>query len=165
MALQQTALPTKLTLEVVTPERKILSETVDEVVLPARDGYRGVLPGHAPLLTSLKIGQVEYRQGSEKFYLSLAWGFAEILPEKVTILADVAERPEEIDVERAKAKKEEIERQIRQPGPDFDFAKAQDQLQKAIVRIDIGTQRVKRLPGEPTRRAPQAGRIRQDPGN
>ena len=159
------ALPTKLTLEVVTPERKILSETVDEVVLPGRDGYLGVLPGHAPLLTSLKIGQVEYRQGSEKSYLSLAWGFAEILPEKVTILADVAERPEEIDVERAKAKKEEIERQIRQPGPDFDFTKAQDQLQKAIVRIDIGTQRVKRLPGEPTRRAPQAGRIRQDPGN
>jgi len=67
MALQQTALPTKLTLEVVTPERKILSEVVDEVVLPGRDGYLGVLPGHAPLLTSLKIGQVEYRQGGEKF--------------------------------------------------------------------------------------------------
>src|SRR5436190_10197720 len=100
------ALPTKLTLEVVTPERKILSEVVDEVVLPGRDGYLGVLPGHAPLLTSLKIGQVEYRQGSEKSYLSLAWGFAEVLPDKVTILADVAERPEEIDVERAKAKKE-----------------------------------------------------------
>src|SRR4029453_8150063 len=77
--------------EIVTPERKILSETVDEVVLPGRDGYLGVLPGHAPLLTSLKIGEVEYRQGSEKSYLSLAWGFAEILPDKVTILADVAE--------------------------------------------------------------------------
>jgi F-type H+-transporting ATPase subunit epsilon len=140
-------LPTKLTLEVVTPERKILSETVDEVVLPGRDGYLGVLPGHAPLLTSLRIGEVEYRQGGEKSYLSLAWGFAEILPEKVTILADVAERPEEIDIERAKAKKEEIERQIKTAGPDF------------------GTMRVKRLPGEPTRRAPHAGRIRQEPGS
>ena len=156
------ALPTKLTLEVVTPERKILSETVDEVVLPGREGYLGVLPGHAPLLTSLKIGEVEYRQGSEKSYLSLAWGFAEVLPDKVTILADVAERPEEIDVERAKAKKEEIERQLRQPGPDFDFAKAQDSLQKAIVRIDVVTSRAKRLPGEPTRRAPRAARIHQD---
>src|SRR5947207_14147308 len=106
------SLPTKLTLAVVTPEKKILSETVDEGVLTGRDGYLGVLPGHAPLLTSLKIGQVEYRQGGEKSYLSLAWGFAEVLPDKVTILADVAERPEEIDVERAKAKKEEIERQI-----------------------------------------------------
>ena len=157
------ALPTKLTLEVVTPERKILSETVDEVVLPGRDGYLGVLPGHAPLLTSLKIGQVEYRQGNEKSYLSLAWGFAEILPDKVTILADVAERPEEIDVERAKARKEEIERQIKTAGADFDFAAAQDALQKAIVRIDIGTMRVKRLPGEPQRRAPRAGRIHHGP--
>jgi F-type H+-transporting ATPase subunit epsilon len=156
------ALPTKITLEVVTPERKILSEVVDEVVLPGRDGYLGVLPGHAPLLTSLKIGQIEYRQGSEKHYLSLAWGFAEILPEKVTILADVAERPEEIDVERAKARKAEIEQQLKQPGPDFDFAKAQDSLQKAIVRIDIGMMRVKRLPGEPTRHAPQAGRMHRD---
>lgn len=159
------ALPTKLTLEVVTPERKILSEVVDEVVLPGRDGYLGVLPGHAPLLTSLKIGQIEYRQGSEKHYLSLAWGFAEVLPEKVTVLADVAERPEEIDVERAKARKEEIERQLRQPSADFDFTKAQDSLQKAIVRIDIGLNRVKRLPGEPERRAPRAGRIHQDPGS
>jgi F-type H+-transporting ATPase subunit epsilon len=117
-------------------------------------------------LTSLKIGQVEYRQGKEKQYLSLAWGFAEILPDRVTILADVAERPEEIDLERAKARKAEIERQLQQPGPDFDFAKAQDSLQKAIVRIDIGMMRAKRLPGEPDRRAPRAGRIHQEkPGD
>src|SRR5438093_10002040 len=159
------ALPTRLTLEIVTPERRILSETVDEIVLPGREGYLGVLPGHAPLLTSLKIGQVEYRQGSEKHFVALAWGFAEVLPEKVTILADMAERPEEIDVERAKAKKEEIERQLRSAGADFDFAAAQDSLQKAIVRIDVAMQRVKRLPGEPARRAPRAGRIHgEEPG-
>src|SRR5438093_12730734 len=99
------ALPEKLKLEIVTPERKILCETVDEVVLPGREGYLGVLPGHAPLLTSLKIGQVEYRKGKQPFYLSLAWGFAEILPERVTILAEIAEPAEEIDVERAQAKK------------------------------------------------------------
>ena len=159
------ALPTRLTLEIVTPERRILSETVDEIVLPGREGYLGVLPGHAPLLTSLKIGQVEYRQGAEKHFIALAWGFAEVLPEKVTILADMAERPEEIDVERAKAKKEEIERRLGAPGADFDFAAAQDSLQKAIVRIDVAMQRVKRLPGEPERRVPRAGRMHsEEPG-
>jgi len=153
------ALPAKLTLDVVTPEKKLLSETVDEVTLPGREGYLGVLPGHAPLLTSLKIGEVEYRQGTAKHAIALAWGFAEILPDRVTILADIAERPDEIDVERATRKKEEIERQMKQPAPDFDFAKAQDALQKEIVRIDIGTRLGKRLPGEPTRHAPKAGRI------
>src|SRR5437867_212179 len=113
---QTMAIPDELTLEVVTPERKVLSETVDEVVLPGREGYLGVLPGHTPLLTSLKIGQVEYRQGAERHYVSLAWGFAEVLPERVTILAEVAERADEIDLERAKAKREEIERQLKAPG-------------------------------------------------
>jgi len=156
------ALPTNLTLEVVTPDRKILSEVVDEVVLPGSEGYLGVLPGHAPLLTLLKIGLVEYRQGSEKHYLALAWGFAEVLPERVTILAELAERPEEIDLERAKAKKEEIERQMKGAGGDFDFAAAQASLEKAIVRIDIGT-RFKPLPGETKRRAPRAGRLPTTP--
>jgi F-type H+-transporting ATPase subunit epsilon len=152
------ALPDKLTLEIVTPERKILSETVDEVVLPGREGYLGVLPGHAPLLASLKIGRVEYRKGKEPFYLSLAWGFAEVLPERVTVLAEIAEAAEEIDVERAQAKKAEIERQLKQAGPGFDFAKAQESLEKAIVRVDVAALHMKRLPGEPLRRAPKTGR-------
>lgn len=159
------ALPTKLKLEVVTPERAILSETVDEVVLPGREGSFGVLPGHTPMLASLKIGQVEYRIGAEKSYLALAGGFVEVLPEKVTVLADVAEHPEEIDVERARAKKAELEAQLKTAGPDFDFERAQDSLRKAIVRIDLAT-RLKPLPGEPTRRAPRAGRIHTEtPGD
>ena len=159
-------LPTKLTLEVVTPEKKVLSESVDEVVLPGREGYLGVLPCHAPLLTSLRIGQVEYRQGGATARLALAWGFAEVLPDRVSILADVAERPDEIDLERAKAKKEEIERAMKEAAPGFDFAKAQDSLQKAIVRIDIATGLGRRLPGEPSRRAPKAGRIHsEEPGD
>src|SRR5712691_134906 len=149
------SLPTKLILKVVTPEREILSETVDEVILPGREGYLGVLPGHAPLLTSLKIGAVEYRIGAEKHYLSLAWGFAEVLPDRVTVLADVAEHPEEIDLERARVKKKEIERQLEQPSADFDFAAAQASLQKATVRIDLASRIGKRLPGEPPRKAPR----------
>lgn len=160
------ALPDKLTLEIVTPERKVLSETVDSVVLPGREGYLGVLPGHAPLLTSLKIGQVEYRKGKETFYLSLAWGFAEVLPERVTILAEVAEAADEIDVERAKAKKAEIERRIKEAGAGFDFAEAQESLQKAIVRLDVVALQMKRLPGEPPRKAPRTARIHtDDPGD
>ena len=160
------ALPEKLTLEIVTPDRKVLSEVVDEVVLPGREGYLGVLPGHAPLLTSLKIGQVEYRQGNEKHLLSLAWGFAEVLPEKVTILAEIAERADEIDLDRARAKKEELERLMKAPGPGFDFAAAQASLEKAEVRIEVVMRMGKRLPGEPTRHAPRAGRIQSnDPGD
>lgn len=159
------ALPTKLKLEIVTPERSILSETVDEVVLPGRDGYFGVLPGHTPLLASLRIGEVELRIGNEKRYLSLSGGFVEVLPDRVTVLADVAERLEEIDLERAHAKKTELERLLKEAGPEFDFAHAQDSLRKAIVRIDLAT-RMKPLPGEPTRRVPRAGRIHSEkPGD
>ena len=160
------ALPTKLTLEVVTPEKKVLSEVVDEVVLPGREGYLGVLPGHAPLLTSLKIGSVEYRQGATKGYLALAWGFVEVLPDRVTILADIAERPEEIDVARAQARKDELERQMKQSGPDFDFAKAQESLQKAVVRIEIAGMAGLHLPDAARRRVPRSGRLpHEDPGS
>src|SRR2546426_12707290 len=158
------ALPEKLTLEIVTPERRVVSETVDEVVLPGREGYLGVLPGHARLLTTLRIGQVEYRQGKDRHLLSLAWGFAEVLPEKVTVLAEIAERADEIDLERARAKKEEVERTLNAAGPDFDFAAAQDSIEKSIVRIEVAT-RFKPLPGEPRRRVPRAGRIHtEEPG-
>ncbi len=146
-------LPTKLQLDVVTPEKKLLSEQVDEVVLPGREGYLGVLPGHAPLLTSLTVGKVQYRQGTEVHYLALAWGFAEILPAKVTILADIAEDESEIDLERAEAKKAEIERALKAPGEDFDFAKAQLSLQKAVIRIEVAKAGMQhRRPGDKERR-------------
>ena len=130
-------LPTKLQLDVVTPDKKLVSEQVDEVILPGREGYLGVLPGHAPLLTALTVGMVRYKQGSEFHLLSLAWGFAEVLPEKVTILADVAERADEIDLDRARAKKAEIEKRMKEGGEELDFAKAQAALEKALVRIEV----------------------------
>src|ERR1051325_5682038 len=95
------ALPTKLLLEIVTPDRALISEEVDEVVLPGSDGDFGVRPGHPPLLSSLKVGELWFRQGQEKHYLAIAFGFVEVLPDRVTVLAQVGERAQEIDVQRA----------------------------------------------------------------
>ena len=97
------ALPTSIDLQIVTPDRMLVHEQVDEVEIPGVDGYFGVLPGHTPLLASLAVGELWYRKGQEKTYLSIAFGFAEVLPDRVTILAQLAERAEEIDVERAEA--------------------------------------------------------------
>jgi len=158
-------LPTKLQLDVVTPEKKIISEAVDEVILPGREGYLGVLPGHTPLLTSLTVGEVRYRQGTEVHYLALAWGFAEILPEKVTILAEIAEDEDEIDIARAEAKKLEIERELKAPGPGFDFAKAQASLQKAVVRIEVARAGAKHRQGDAEHKARRGPVPKTDIGN
>src|SRR5919108_5961653 len=107
MALE--GLPTKLTLEIVTPEAALVTTEVDEVEIPGADGYFGVWPGHTPLLSTLAVGEMWYRKGSEKFYLSVAGGFAEVLPEKVTVLAQIAERAEDIDVARAERAKQRAE--------------------------------------------------------
>src|SRR5439155_4961023 len=108
------ALPTKLTLEIVTPDRALLREEVDEVVVPGSEGELGVLPGHTPLLSSLKIGELWYRQGQEKHYLAIALGFVVVLPDRVTVLADVGERVEEIDVQGAAAAKLRAEQHLAQ---------------------------------------------------
>lgn len=134
-------LPEKLTLEIATPERRVLTEEVDEVVLPGRVGYLGVLPGHTPLLTSLSVGEVMYRKGSERQYLALAWGFAEVLPGRVIVLAEIAEKAEEIDIERAKEKKADVETKMRTARDDFDFDAASISLQKAIIRIQVAGKR------------------------
>lgn len=130
-------LPDKLHLEVVTPERRLVNETVDEVILPGETGYLGVLPGHAPLLTSLSVGGLMYRKGTEKRYLAVAWGFAEVLPERVIVLADIAEMAGEIDVERAKAKKAEIEEKIRHAQAETDMDMLSASLEKAVIRIQV----------------------------
>ena len=103
------ALPTKLTLEIVTPERSLVSQLVDEVQLPGSEGYFGVLPGHTPLLTTLQVGELWYRIGQEQQHLAVAFGFAEVLPERVTVLAQIAEKPEDIDVPRAEAARKRAE--------------------------------------------------------
>ena len=137
------ALPTKLTLEIVTPDRSLLREEVDEVVVPGSEGELGVLPGHTPLLSSLKIGELWYRQGSEKHYLAIAFGFVEVLPDRVTVLADVGERAQEIDVQRAEHAKKRAEEQIakaQQPTQlDMDIERARVALMKSLIRLQVAS--------------------------
>jgi F-type H+-transporting ATPase subunit epsilon len=130
-------LPKHLTLHLVTPDRAVVHEEVDEVQLPGAEGYLGVLPGHAPLLTMLQVGQMWYRKGSERFYLAVAFGFAEVLPDRVTVLAQVAERAEEIDVARAEAARRRAEARLARPTVEMDFERARIALMKALVRLQV----------------------------
>ena len=134
-------LPTKLMLEIVTPDRALVTEQVDEVELPGAEGYFGVLPGHAPLLSSLKVGELWYRIGQEKFYLHVAFGFAEVLPDHVTVLAQIAERAEEIDVARAEAAKKRAEERVARVSPqaDLDFERARVALMKSLIRLQVAS--------------------------
>jgi len=134
------ALPTKLTLEIVTPERSLVSQLVDEVQLPGSEGYFGVLPGHTPLLTTLQVGELWYRIGQEKHYLAVAFGFAEVLSDRVTVLAQIAERPEDIDVPRAEAAKRRAEERLARPAMDMDFERARIALMKSLIRLQVASQ-------------------------
>jgi F-type H+-transporting ATPase subunit epsilon len=131
------ALPSHLALEIVTPDRSIIHDKVDEVEVPGADGYFGVLPGHTPLLASLQVGQLWYRKGGEKFYLSVAFGFAEVLPDRVTVLAQIAERAEEIDIERAQAERVKAEHELAARGLDLDLERARISLLKAMTRLQV----------------------------
>jgi F-type H+-transporting ATPase subunit epsilon len=137
------ALPTKLQLEIVTPDRALAREEVDEVVVPGSEGDLGVLPGHTPLLAMLKVGELWYRQGSEKHYLAVAFGFVEVLPDRVTILAQVAERPQDIDVERAERAKRRAEETLARPATDqqgeHDFERARVAMMKSLVRLQVAS--------------------------
>jgi len=132
-------LPQKIQLDIVTPERGVVSEAVDAIILPGSEGYLGVLPGHAPLLTTLKVGKIEYRKARETFTLAVSWGFAEVLPEKVAVLAETAEKAEEIDLARAQAARERAEKRLRSRDPDLDFLRAQIALEKALIRIQLAS--------------------------
>ena len=131
------ALPTKLTLEIVTPDRALLREEVDEVVLPGSQGEFGVLPGHTPLLSTLKIGELWYRQGQERHYLAIAFGFVEVLPDRVTVLAQVGERAQEIDVQRAEQRLAQAQPQLTQV--DFDIERARIALMKSLLRLQVAS--------------------------
>jgi F-type H+-transporting ATPase subunit epsilon len=130
-------LPRQLTLEIVTPDRSVVAESVDEVEIPGAEGYFGVLPGHTPMLAMLKAGELWYRKGSEKHYLSIAFGFVEVLPDRVTILAETAERADEIDVARAEAAKRRADERIAKPSQDVDFERARIALMKSLVRLQV----------------------------
>lgn len=133
------ALPKHLRLEFVTPERAITHEDVDEVEIPGEEGYFGALPGHAPLLAALRPGMLWYRKGAEKTYAFIGGGFAEVLPDRVTILAQVAERAEEIDVQRAEAAKRSAEASLSsaKPMPAMDLERARIAALRAIARLQV----------------------------
>src|SRR2546428_7866864 len=107
-------------LTIVSPERSLVHERVDELQIPGAAGYFGVLPGHAPLFSELKVGEVSYRQGDRWFFLSVAWGFVEVLPNQVRILAETAERAHEIDLDRATRAKQRAEERIGKGGEEED---------------------------------------------
>jgi len=128
-----------LLLEVVTPEREVIREAVAEVQLPASSGYLGVLPGHTPLLTELGIGALSYKKGAESFYVAVLGGFAEVLPERVTVLAEVAERSNEIDVARAQKELAEAEKKLASSGsePNADWDVVLKSVASARARLDV----------------------------
>jgi len=124
-------------LTIVTPDRALVDEVVDELQIPGSEGYLGVLPGHAPLFTDLKVGEFGYRQGSRWMWLSMAWGFAEVLPDQVRVLAETAERAHEIDLDRAVRAKERAEQRLSRIGEDIDFNRAALALERSLIRIQV----------------------------
>ena len=132
------ALPTQLTFELVTPDHGVVTEQVDEVQLPGTAGYLGILPGHTPLLTYLEPGELWYRKAQQKIYISVSLGFVEVLPDRVTILAQTAERAEEIDAVRAEAARQRAESELNRPDlNEIDFERARVQLIKALARLQV----------------------------
>jgi len=133
------ALPTKLQLQIVSADRSLVNESVDEVEIPGSDGYFGVLPGHTPLLALLGTGELWYRQGQDKTYLLIAFGFAEVQPDRVTILAQIAEKAEEIDLPRAQAAKKRAEERLSRSPIDIDAERARIALLKSLIRLQVAS--------------------------
>lgn len=127
-------------LQIVTPERHVLQETVQTVEIPGKEGYLGILPGHAPLITELGIGVLSYRKDSETRFLSVINGYAEVLPHRVIVLAEVAERAEEIDVQRTERARERAQSELAKAAPGFeDWQRAELALQRALVRLQAAS--------------------------
>ncbi len=133
------ALPTHIDLQIVTPDRLVVRERVDEVEIPGSEGYFGVLPGHTPLLAALAVGELWYRKGEEKTYLAIAFGFAEVLPDSVTILAQLAEKAEEIDPQRAEAARARAAELLAGPAIDIDYERARIALTKSLSRLQVSS--------------------------
>jgi F-type H+-transporting ATPase subunit epsilon len=131
----------KLKLEIVTPYGLILSEDVDEVSCTGSEGDFGVLPGHVPFFTTLKVGMLAYKKGNATKYVFVNWGYAEVGPEKVMILADSAEKSEDIDVERAKAAMKRAEERLKK-AEEFDFARSSSALERAVARAQVAEKKV-----------------------
>jgi F-type H+-transporting ATPase subunit epsilon len=130
------ALPETIELQVVTPERHVLQETVDAVEVPGKEGYLGVLPGHAPLITELGVGTLAYRRGSETRVLAVINGYAEVLPDRVIVLAEVSEKAEEIDVNRTRTAQERAQAELSKAAAGSDeWQRAELALSRALARM------------------------------
>ncbi len=128
-------------LEIVTPEKQVVHDRAEEIQIPGRDGYLGVLPGHAPLITELAVGEISYRKGGEIIHLSVAWGFAEVLPNKVTILAETAERASEIDVPRAQAALKNSEERLAKADSEEAVEHELAAVRRAETRIEVAAKK------------------------
>jgi len=129
-------LPEAIELQIVTPERHVLQETVQTVEIPGKEGYLGILPGHAPLITELGVGILAYRKGSESRYVTIIHGFAEVLPDRVIVLAEISERAEEIDTARTKAAHDRAQAELAKAGVGSDEWERQKlALERALVRM------------------------------
>lgn len=124
-------------LEIVTPEKLVVRDTADEIQIPGRNGYIGVLPGHAPLITELGAGEISYRVGGQLHRFSLAWGFAEVLPDKVTVLAETVEPADEIDVSRAQQSLKKAEDLLKTAQSEEEFSIATAKIRRAEARIEV----------------------------
>jgi len=124
-------------LEIVTPEKMVVKDTAEECQIPGKNGYLGILPGHAPLITELAVGEITYKNQGYTHHLAVAWGFAEVLPDKVTVLAETAERSEEIDVRRAEEAKQRAEERLKSGNTEVDYDRAENALQRAETRIQV----------------------------
>jgi len=133
----EAGLPTKLTLEVVTPEGLLLREEVDDVVAPGELGYFGVLPGHTPFLTTLGAGEITYRVGPTRERLTCFWGFCEVLPDRVSILAEVGERAEQIDLARAEAARDRAAALLKSIRDEAGYAEALQAYIRAVTRLSV----------------------------
>lgn len=129
---------TTLKLEIVSPDRLVLSEEVEELQIPGKAGYLGILPGHVPLVTELAIGEMSYIKEGQSHYLSVAWGFCEVLSDKVTVLAEKAEKAEEVDLDRAEASRHRAEQRLSNlEVTEIDFDRATSSLKRAISRMEV----------------------------
>jgi len=124
-------------LEIVTPEKMVVRDVAEEIQIPGRNGYLGVLPGHAPLITELGAGEINYRAGGQSHRFAVAWGFAEVLPDRVTVLAETVERADEIDVSRAQRSLERAEESLKSAQTEEDFAHATAKIRAAQARIEV----------------------------
>ncbi len=136
-------------LDIVTAERAVFSDDVDLVVVPGVEGQLGILPHHTPLMTMLQAGELRVRKGSEEFYLAICGGFLEVRPDRIIVLADAAERVEEIDAERAEQAKSRAEERLKERGSGLDVARTEAALRRAIARLEV-VQRRRRKPGTHT---------------